>query len=150
MSDVNSSTPLGTPHEMEVDPFKGLKGMMAGIMLMEAITVLLVLTVIGVIDEGSYATPFNLGYVGGLGVFMVIASFLQFKPWADKMNIGLQVLAVIGGIVHPTMLFVAILFILAWWYTYHLRSNVKSRMEKGLLPAQHFQNVKDAQDQKDA
>ncbi|HJC86054.1 MAG TPA: DUF4233 domain-containing protein [Candidatus Corynebacterium faecigallinarum] len=141
MSDNTSSTPLGTPHEMEVDPFKGLKGMMAGIMLMEAITVLLVLTVIGVIDEGSYATPLNMGYVGGLGVLMVIASFLQFKPWADKMNIGLQVLALIGGFVHPTMFFVAILFILAWWYTYHLRANVKSRMDKGLLPAQHFKNV---------
>ena len=44
----------------------------------------------------------------------------------------------LGVIVHPTMLFVAILFILAWWYTYHLRANVKSRMDRGLLPAQHY------------
>jgi hypothetical protein len=140
---TDPSTPLGTPHEVEVDPFKGLKGMMAGIMLMEAITVLLVLAVIGVVDNGAYATPLNFGYVGGLGVAMVVASFLQFKPWADKMNIILQVLALIGGFVHPTMLFVAILFILAWWYTYYLRANVKKRMDKGLLPAQHFQNIKD-------
>lgn len=131
-------TPLGPAHDPQVDPFKGLKGMMAGIMLMEAITVLLVLAVVGVVDDGAHATPFNIGYVSVLGVAMIVASFLQFRPWADKMNIGLQVFALIGGIVHPTMLFVAILFILAWWYTYHLRGNVRRRMEQGLLPAQHY------------
>ncbi|WP_260853176.1 DUF4233 domain-containing protein [Corynebacterium glyciniphilum] len=136
MSD--NTTPLGPAHEMQVDPFKGLKGMMAGIMLMEAITVLLVLAVVGVVDDGAHATVFNMTYVAVLGVAMVVASFLQFRPWADKMNIGLQVFAVLGVFVHPTMLFVAILFILAWWYTYHLRANVKSRMDRGLLPAQHY------------
>ncbi|WP_312979738.1 DUF4233 domain-containing protein [Corynebacterium sp.] len=136
MSD--NTTPLGAAHEMQVDPFKGLKGMMAGIMLMEAITVLLVLAVVGVVDDGAHATVFNMTYVAVLGVAMVVASFLQFRPWADKMNIALQVFAVLGVFVHPTMLFVAILFILAWWYTYHLRANVKSRMDRGLLPAQHY------------
>jgi uncharacterized membrane protein len=138
-----NTTPLGPAHEMQVDPFKGLKGMMAGIMLMEAITVLLVLAVIGVVDDGAHATAFNMGYVSVLGLAMVVASFLQFRPWADKMNIALQVFAVIGVVVHPTMLFVAVLFILAWWYTYHLRANVKSRMDKGLLPAQHYYITED-------
>ncbi|MGP9723824.1 DUF4233 domain-containing protein [Corynebacterium sp. AOP40-9SA-29] len=138
-----NTTPLGPAHEMPVDPFKGLKGMMAGIMLMEAITVLLVLAVVGVVDEGAHATVFNMTYVAVLGLAMVVASFLQFRPWADKMNITLQVFALIGAIVHPTMLFVAILFILAWWYTYHLRANVKSRMDKGLLPAQHYYVAED-------
>ena len=30
-----------------------------------------------------------------------------------------------------------VLFILAWWYTYHLRANVQSRIDRGLLPGQH-------------
>lgn len=138
-----NTTPLGPAHEMQVDPFKGLKGMMAGIMLMEAITVLLVLAVVGVVDDGAHATVFNMTYVAVLGLAMIVASFLQFRPWADKMNITLQVFALIGVVVHPTMLFVAILFILAWWYTYHLRANVKSRMDKGLLPAQHYYVAED-------
>ncbi|MGP9622838.1 MULTISPECIES: DUF4233 domain-containing protein [unclassified Corynebacterium] len=138
-----NTTPLGPAHEMQVDPFKGLKGMMAGIMLMEAITVLLVLAVVGVVDDGAHATVFNMTYVAVLGLAMVVASFLQFRPWADKMNITLQVFALIGVVVHPTMLFVAILFILAWWYTYQLRANVKSRMDKGLLPAQHYYVAED-------
>lgn len=133
-----NETPLGPAQDMQVDPFKGLKGMMAGIMIMEAMTILLVLAVIGVVDDGAHATTFNIGYVTAVGLAMVVASFLQFRPWADKMNIGLQIPAVLGVFVHPTMLFVAVLFILAWWYTYHLRANVKSRMEKGLLPAQHY------------
>ena len=54
------------------------------------------------------------------------------------MNIVLQVLLVIGGIVvHPIVFIVAVLFVLAWWYTYYLRGHVRQRMERGLLPAQH-------------
>lgn len=130
--------PLGKGHAPQTDPFKGLKGMMAGIMLMEALAVFLILPVIGKMWNGEHATPFNLAYVGTLGVLMTVAAFLQFRPWADVMNILLQALLVLGVIVHPVVLIVAVLFIVAWWYTYYLRGHLKERMERGLLPAQHY------------
>jgi hypothetical protein len=129
--------PLGKGHAPQVDPFRGLKGMMAGIMIMEALAVFLILPVIGKMWDGEYATPFNFIYIGVLAVAMTVASFLQFRPWADVMNIVLQVFLVLGVIVHPVVLVVAVLFILAWWYTYYLRGHLKKRMERGLLPAQH-------------
>ncbi|AGP30365.1 DUF4233 domain-containing protein [Corynebacterium terpenotabidum] len=130
--------PLGMGHEPDIDPFKGLKGMMAGIMLMEAITVFLILPVIWKMWDGEHATPFNLIYIGVLAGAMTVASFLQFRPWADAMNIILQGFLVLGVIVHPVVLVVAVLFICAWWYTYYLRGHLKQRMAKGLLPAQHY------------
>ena len=73
-----------------------------------------------------------------LAVAMTVASFLQFRRFADLMNIVLQVLLVIGGIVvHPIVFIVAVLFVLTWWYTYYLRGHLRQRMERGLLPAQH-------------
>lgn len=130
--------PLGMGHEPQVDPFKGLKGMMAGIMIMEALAVFLILPTIGKMWEGKYATGFNMTYIAVLAVAMTVASFLQFRKFADPMNIGLQVLLLIGGVVvHPLVLIVAVLFIAAWWYTYYLRGHLKQRMERGLLPSQH-------------
>lgn len=131
--------PLGKGHEPQTDPFKGLKGMMAGIMIMEALAVFLILPVIGKMWEGEHATAFNLTYIGVLAVAMTVASFLQFRPWADAMNIVLQGLLVLGGVlVHPLVFIVAVLFVAAWWYTYYLRGRLKERMDRGLLPAQHY------------
>ena len=142
MSDENKSDqvgPLGMGHTPQTDPFKGLKGMMAGIMIMEALAVFLILPTIGKMWEGKYASGFNMGYIAFLAVAMTVASFLQFRKFADPMNIALQVLLLIGGIVvHPLVLIVAVLFIFAWWYTYYLRGRLKQRMKMGLLPAQHY------------
>ncbi|MFR4190020.1 MAG: DUF4233 domain-containing protein, partial [Corynebacterium variabile] len=125
-------------HDPQIDPFKGLKGMMAGIMIMEALAVFLILPTIGKLWDGKYASGFNMTYIAVLAVAMTVASFLQFRSFADPMNIVLQVLLLIGGIVvHPIVFIVAVLFIAAWWYTYYLRGHLKQRMERGLLPAQH-------------
>jgi len=130
--------PLGKGHDPQIDPFKGLKGMMAGIMIMEALAVFLILPTIGKLWDGKYASGFNMTYIAVLAVAMTVASFLQFRSFADPMNIVLQVLLLIGGIVvHPIVFIVAVLFIAAWWYTYYLRGHLKQRMERGLLPAQH-------------
>ena len=130
--------PLGMGHDPQIDPFKGLKGMMAGIMIMEALAVFLILPTIGKLWDGEYATVFNMTYIAVLAVAMTVASFLQFRRFADLMNIVLQVLLLIGGIVvHPIVFIVAVFFVLTWWYTYYLRGHLRQRMERGLLPAQH-------------
>lgn len=130
--------PLGPGHVPANDPMKGLRGVMAGTHIMEAIVILLVLTVITRVDAGSGATTFNMTYVIGLGVAMIVAAFLQKAKWADWLNIALQVLAIAGFIVHPAMGAMGVIFALCWWYIYHLRSNLMRRMERGLLPSQHL------------
>lgn len=130
--------PLGPGHELENDPMKGIRGVMAGALILEAIVVLLVLTVVTRVDPEVNATPFNIVYVSVLGVLMILAAFLQRAKFADAMNIGLQVLAVAGFIVHPSMGTVGIIFAATWWYIYHLKRTLQERMRRGLLPAQHL------------
>lgn len=85
--------PLGPGHEPVNDPMKGLRGIMAGAMGMEATTFYLVLTVILRVDNGAYWTTFNWVFVTALATAMLILSFLQARPWAIKANVGIQVVA---------------------------------------------------------
>lgn len=130
--------PLGPGHAPKNDPMKGLRGVMAGTHIMEAIVIFLVLTVVLRVDPDQNATTFNLIYVVGLGLAMVVAAFLQKAKFADALNIALQVLAVVGFIVHISMGAVGLLFAAVWWYIYTLKRNIVARMERGLLPSQHM------------
>lgn len=130
--------PLGPGHEPVKDPMKGLRGVMAGTMGMEATTFYLVLTVILRVDNGSYWTTFNWVSVTVLATAMLVMSFFQGKAWAIKVDIALQVIALLGFFIHPSMGVVAIFFALVWWYVLYLRKNLLERMKRGLLTTQHM------------
>ncbi|AIG64554.1 membrane protein [Corynebacterium atypicum] len=130
--------PLGPGHAPEKDPLKGLRGVMAGTLVMEAISFALVLTVILRVDNGAYWTTFNWGFVTALSLAFLLLAFLQRFQWAFRTALVLQVVALAGFFVHPSMGIVAILFICVWAYILHLRSNLIARMERGLLTTQHM------------
>lgn len=130
--------PLGPGHDPVKDPMKGLRGVMAGTMMMEAITMYLVLTVILRVDGGAYWTTGNWVYVTLVATLMLIVSFLQKRSWAMYMNIALQVLALGGFFVHYSMGIVALLFIAVWAYILHLRKDLVARMQRGYLTTQHL------------
>ncbi|QNH95720.1 DUF4233 domain-containing protein [Corynebacterium anserum] len=130
--------PLGPGHAPKNDPMKGLRGVMAGTHIMEAIVILLVLTVVTRVDPAHNATTFNIVYVLALGVAMIAAAFMQKAKFADALNIVLQILAVVGFIVHISMGVVGLMFVAVWWYIYTLKRNIVARMERGLLPSQHI------------
>lgn len=130
--------PLGPGHEPLKDPMKGIRGVMAGTLVMEAITIALVLTVILRVDNGSYWTTFNWVYVTAVAVAMLVAAFMQRFNWSIMMNMGLQVLALAGVFVHFSMGIVAVIFILVWVYLLFLRKNLMERMKRGLLTTQHL------------
>lgn len=130
--------PLGPGHEPLKDPMKGIRGVMAGTLIMEAITIALVLTVILRVDNGAYWTTFNWVYVTALAVAMVVAAFIQRFSWSVPLNIALQVLALAGFFIHYSMGIVAVIFILVWVYLFYLRSNLVERMKRGLLSTQHL------------
>ena len=114
MSESNEQVeygPLGPGHAPEKDPLKGLRGVIAGTLVMEAIAILLVLTVIARVDNGAYWTTFNWVYVTAVGVAMLLAAFVQSRPWAMSVNLVLQAFALIGFIVHPSMGIMALIFI---------------------------------------
>lgn len=130
--------PLGPGHAPIKDPLKGVRGVMSGTMLMEAISYLLVLTVILRVDNGAHWTTVNWVYITAVGVAMTILSFLQFAKWAIPADLVLQVFALGGAFVHPSAGFIAILFIAVWAYLLYLRKNLIERMKRGLLTTQHM------------
>ncbi|MEJ5998358.1 DUF4233 domain-containing protein [Corynebacterium sp. H130] len=129
--------PLGPGHAPAKDPMKGLRGVMAGTLVMEAISILLVLTVILRVDGGEHWTPLNWGYVTFVGVAMFVWAFMQRLPFALPVNLGLQVLAVAGFFVHPSMGIMGLVFVGVWAYILVLRKNLIERMRRGLLTTQH-------------
>ncbi|MEZ2122843.1 MULTISPECIES: DUF4233 domain-containing protein [unclassified Corynebacterium] len=129
--------PLGPGHAPAKDPMKGLRGVMAGTLVMESISLLLVLTVIARVDGGAYWTTMNWGYVTIVGVAMFLVAFLQKRPWAMTVNWVLQVAAVAGFFVHYSMGIMALIFVAVWFYIMHLRKVLIERMRRGLLVTQH-------------
>lgn len=129
--------PLGPGHDPAKDPMKGIRGVMAGTLMMEAITIALVLTVILRVDDGIYWTTFNWMYISIIAIAHLIASFIQKVSWAIPLNVGLQVLVLAGFFIHSSMGIVAIIFIIVWAYLLYLRSNLIDRMKRGLLTTQH-------------
>lgn len=139
LSDGGKYGPLGAGHAPEKDPMKGLRGVMAGTLIMQAISVLLGLTVVARVDGGGlFGTTFAIWYITLLGLAMVVMAFLQKQPWALKMNIVLQVFGVLAIAAHWSMGFVGVFFALVWAYILHLRKNLLDRMERGLLTTQHM------------
>lgn len=119
-----------------VDPWKGLRGIMAGTLVLEAIVIGLVLTVIARIDGGAHFQPWKVWYVSLLAVAMVVAAGLQRRPWAIPLNLTLAGLAVAGWAVHWSMGVCGLMFAVVWAYIFYLRGDVARRVEAGQLPSQ--------------
>lgn len=130
--------PLGPGHAPEKDPLKGFRGVASGTLVMEAITMGLVLTVIGRIDSGAYWTAGNATFVIVVAVAHLVLAFLQRFSLGLPAALVLQVISLGGFFVHPSMGIIALIFCAVWWYLMHLRSRLVARMERGLLTTQHM------------
>lgn len=129
--------PLGPGHAPAKDPMKGLRGVMAGAMCMELITFLLVFPVVMQVGEGQYASAFNYTFVGVFCALCFVAMFLQKRPWALWLDAAIQVVAIAGFIVHPSMGIMGVIYAVVWGYIFYLRKNLIERMKRGLLVTQH-------------
>ncbi len=118
------------------DPWKGLRGVMAGALILEAITVLLALPVVGAVGGGL--SWWSVTYLVGLAVVMIVGSGMQRRSWALPFNLGLQVLVLAGGLIHLSIGIIGVVFVAVWIFILVLRSDVKRRMDQGLLPSQRM------------
>ncbi|MBF6140559.1 DUF4233 domain-containing protein [Nocardia farcinica] len=116
------------------DPWKGLRGVMAGTLVLESIVVLLALPVVA--DVGGGITWFSGSYLVILALAMILGAGLQGRSWALAFNLGLQVLVLLGGFIHLSILVIGVVFVLVWAFILILRHEVKRRMDRGLLPSQ--------------
>ena len=116
------------------DPWKSFRGVMAGTLILEVIVVLLALPVVSVFHGGL--TPVSSGYLIGMAIVLALMSGMQGRSWALWANIGMQFVLILGAFIDVTIGIVGIIFLLVWVLIAYLRSEVKRRQDRGLLPGQ--------------
>lgn len=125
------ATQFGEPTK---DPWKAFRGVLAGVLILEAIVVLLGLPIVAKLSGG--VTWVSGGYLVGLALLMIAGGGLQRRPWAMPYNLALQVAFVAGWFAHPSIGVIGLIFAGVWGYLLWLRRDVQSRMKRGLLPGQ--------------
>jgi hypothetical protein len=116
------------------DPWKSFRGVMAGTLVLEAVVVLLALPVVSAVD--GKLTAVTGTYLVGLAVVLILLAGLQGRSWAIWVNLAIQLALIAGWIVSGAVGFIGLVFAGVWLLILYLRSEVKRREERGLLPGQ--------------
>ncbi|AWV48039.1 hypothetical protein JK2ML_1470 [Mycobacterium leprae Kyoto-2] len=106
------------------DPWKSFAGVMAAILFLEAIVVLLALPVLG---ASGGLTLSALSFLIGLAGLLIVLVGLQRKAWAIWVNLGVQVVVLVGCAVYPVLGFVGVLFAGLWALIVYFRAEVSRR-----------------------
>ena len=122
--------PLGPGQQPVKDPMSGLTGVLAGTLIMEAITVLLILTVILKVDDGAHWTTFNWVYVTVIGLAHVVMAFFQKKPAALWIDLALQIPLIFGFFIHWSVTAVGIIFGVVWYFVIRMQIGRASCRER--------------------
>jgi uncharacterized protein DUF4233 len=116
------------------DPWKSFRGVMAGTLILEAIVVLLALPVVSVSEGGLTAVTGT--YLIGFAVLLILLAGLQGRPWAIWVNLAVQAVLIAGWAVSGAVGFIGLIFAGVWLLIVYLRSEVKRREARGMLPGQ--------------
>jgi hypothetical protein len=116
------------------DPMRGLRGVFAATLTLEAIVVLLSLLVLG--KFGAGATALGIAVIVGLALAMIVTAGLQRRSWGLGLALALQVAMVACGFLVPVLGALGVLFGLVWAGLLLFRRDVARRMERGELPSQ--------------
>jgi hypothetical protein len=116
------------------DSLKGFRGVMAGTLVMEAITVALALFAVAQLYGGLNST---VGYVVGLDALALLltCAFLRHS-WTVVVVLVLQLVLVACIVTAVAVGIVGVLFLAVWIYLLWLRREVSRRMAAGQLPSQ--------------
>lgn len=116
------------------DPMKSFRGVMAGALIMEAITVGLALPVIARLGGGIGS---GKGWaVIGIALALIVCCGLLKRSWVVPVILALQV-ALIAFVFSITAIgVIGLLFLAFWLWALWLRRDVARRMAAGTLPSQ--------------
>ncbi|WP_020661000.1 DUF4233 domain-containing protein [Amycolatopsis benzoatilytica] len=128
---MSETTPAKPPAK---DPMKGFRGVLAGTLIMEAITVALALPVVAKLGGGL--TSFTGWTVIALAVVLVVLCGMLKHVWAVPVILLLQLAIIATGIAQPAIAIIGIIFLAAFLWFLWLRRDVARRMAAGTLPSQ--------------
>jgi hypothetical protein len=116
------------------DPMKGLRGVYAATLTLEAIVVALSLLVLSKFGDG--ATAFGVTVIVALAVAMIVAAGVQRRPWGLWFALGLQGVMILCGLLVPALGVMGVVFALVWAGILLLRRDLMGKMARGELPSQ--------------
>lgn len=116
------------------DPWKGFRGVVAAVLILEALSVLFCLMVVTKIESS--------GGRAGVAVVLVLTvahvALVRFlaRPWGLRAVAGLQVAVLLSGFLVPLLAALGMVFGVVWVALWFMRRDVARRMAAGALPAQ--------------
>ena len=117
------------------DPMKGIRGVFAAVLVLEAIVVLLALLVFARFGSGPPAV--GTAVIVGLAVLMIVGSGLQGRSWGLGYALAVQLATIVAGFLLVTPLgVVGVIFAVVWAVLLLMRRDVARRMARGELPGQ--------------
>lgn len=108
------------------DPWQGLRGVLAGTLVLQSIVVALALLVVA--KRGGGVTGAAGWTVGLLALAMLLAAFVQRRPWGLPLALGLQVAMVACWPLVPTLGALGLVFTAVWSYLLWLRHDLSRRL----------------------
>lgn len=114
------------------DPWKGLRGVMAGTLILEAIVAGLALPVIAKLGGGISTTGGMI--VIALGVALIVAAGTLRTGWGLPLALVLQLVMIACGLFQFTLGVLGVMFALIWGYLLWLRRDLMKHIERGEPP----------------
>lgn len=122
------------PPEPAPDFWKGFRGVVAAILVLEALSVLFCLMVVTKIDGTGGAVGVVL--VLGLALALVVTTRLLARSWGLRLVAALQVAVIVSGLIVPVLTALGVIFGVVWAVVWYMRRDVARRMALGELPSQ--------------
>jgi Protein of unknown function (DUF4233) len=117
------------------DPMKGIRGVFAATLVLEAIVVLLALLVFARFGNGP--APLGITVIVALAVLMIVGAGLQRRSWGLGYALVLQAVTIVAGFLLTVPLgIVGVIFALVWGGLLLMRRDVALKMARGELPGQ--------------
>ncbi len=116
------------------DPLRGLRGVMAAVLVLESVVVLLALLVLTKI--GDNGGPLGITIVLTLAAAMIVTAGLMRRPWALWVALGLQLAMIATGVLVFALGVLGVVFALVWVWLLRARRELSRRMAAGDLPSQ--------------
>lgn len=112
------------------DPMKGIRGIFAMTLILEAIVVGLALLVLPKFGGGGSGP--GIAVIGGLAVAMILASGVQRRPWGLAVALLLQVAVIVAGfLLVPALGVMGVVFAVVWLLLLWMRREVARRLAGG-------------------
>ena len=131
---MSEPQPASQPTPPPRDPMKGIRGVFAATLILEAIVVLLAMLVLS--KFGAGATPAGVTAMTALAVAMIVASGLQRRSWGLAVALALQVAMIACTFFVPALGIMGGVFALVWGGLLWMRRDVARKMARGELPSQ--------------